>query len=145
MVWKKMFVWEYGDGCLVLGHLWYLNVMITAYLSILSACRLPSSFCSRGYIVWKILFKLFKIFSYLEYPCWLATHIKFLLKRTYGFEEDVVWRIVRCMLGAGPIVTELNYFCFPVSLFCLLPPIKFLLMRTYSVVDRGLMYLNITG
>ena len=28
MVWKKMLVEEFKDGCLVLGNLWYANGMI---------------------------------------------------------------------------------------------------------------------
>ena len=52
MVQKMMFE-EFQDGCSMLDPLWHLNRMISAFLCNLSACCLPSSFCSRGYMVSK--------------------------------------------------------------------------------------------
>ena len=77
--------------------------------------RLPSSFCSREYIVWKKMFvEEFQdgslvhghcwcvnemILASSEYPyCWKPL-IKFLLKKIYGL-EDVDWRIPRWLFSA---------------------------------------------
>ena len=51
MVWK-MFE-EFHNGGLMLGSLRHLNGIVTAFLCNPSACCLPSSFCSTGYMVWK--------------------------------------------------------------------------------------------
>ena len=55
MVWKKMLVEEFQDGSLMLDPLCHLNEMYSAFLCNLSACCLPSNFCSRGYMVWKMM------------------------------------------------------------------------------------------
>ena len=45
----------------MLDPLWYLNGIISAFLCNLSSCCLPSSFCSKGYMVWKkMMFKEFQ-------------------------------------------------------------------------------------
>ena len=52
MVWK-MLIEEFQDGCLVHGHLWYVNRVILAILSIYVAWGIPSRFCSKVYMGWK--------------------------------------------------------------------------------------------
>ena len=53
-VWKVLFE-DFHDGGLMLGPLWHLKGMILAFLCSLSAWCLPSSFCSRRYMVLKIM------------------------------------------------------------------------------------------
>ena len=61
--------------------------------------------------------------------------IRFLLKRIYGLEE-VVWKIPRRLFSAWPsLVSEWNERSISESHFCLTNPIKFLLMRTYSLEE----------
>ena len=111
-----MLVEEFQDGCLMLDPLWHLNEMISALLSNLSACCLPSSFCPRGYMVleeddvWRIpssclvLGNLWyangMILATSESLCCMKPPIKFLLKRIYGL-EDVGWRISKWLLSAS--------------------------------------------
>ena len=101
MVWKMMFE-EFHDSCSMLDPLWHHNGIISAFLCNLSACCLPSSFCSRGCIVWKkMMFEEFQdgclvlgnlsyangmILATSESPCCRKLSIKFLLKRIYGLE-----------------------------------------------------------
>ena len=54
IVWKMMFE-EFQDGCSMMDHLSDLNGMTTAFLCNLFTCCLPSSFCSREYMVWKMM------------------------------------------------------------------------------------------
>ena len=114
MVWKMMFK-GFQDGCSMLDPLWHLNWMISAFLCNLSACCRPSSFYSRGYMVWKMMmFEEFQdgcwvlgnrwyangmIKAISESPCCRKTSTKFLLKRIYGL-EDVGWRIPRLLFSA---------------------------------------------
>ena len=100
----------------MLDPLWHLNGLKSAFLCYLSACCLPSNFCSRGYMVWKmIMFEEFQdgclvlgnlsyengmILATSESPCCMKPSAKFLLKRIYGFEDDDVWRISRWPLSA---------------------------------------------
>ena len=117
MVWMNMLVEEFQDGCFVLGYLWYANGMILAISESprYRKERLPSSFCSKEYIVWKkLLVEEFQdgslvhghrwcvnemILANSEYPyCWKPL-IKFPLKKIYGF-EDFVWRIPRWLFSA---------------------------------------------
>ena len=84
------------------------------YLSLHIAWCLPSSFYSRENMCWKKFFEKFQegcllhdhlwylsgikeafqsLFFYLIHP------IKFLPMRTYGLEEDFVWRISRCLFS----------------------------------------------
>ena len=53
MVWK-MFE-EFHDGGLMLGPPRHLHGMVSAFLCNPSAYCLPSSFCSRAYMVWKMM------------------------------------------------------------------------------------------
>ena len=114
MVWK-MLVEEFQNGCLMLDPLWHLNGIISAFLCNLSACCLPSSFCSRKYINWTVMmFEEFQdgclvlgsfwyangmILAASESPCCKKPSIKFLLKRIYGL-EDVGWRIPKWLFSA---------------------------------------------
>ena len=60
MVWKKILVEEFQNGCLVLVNLSYANGMFLA-TSEFPCCPKPSSsFCSRGYMVWKMLVEEFQ-------------------------------------------------------------------------------------
>ena len=115
MVWKMMFE-EFQDGCSMMDPHWHLNGMISAFLCYLSACCLPSSFCSRGYMVWKMMmFEEFQdgclVLGNLSYSngmisavseplCSMKPSIKFLIKRIYGLEEDNVWRIPKWLFSA---------------------------------------------
>ena len=109
---------------------WHLNGRISAFLCYLSACCFPSSSCSRGYMVWKkMIFEEFQdgclvlgnlwyangmILATSESPCCMKPSIKFLLKRIYGLEEDVSWRIPRWLFSATQSLIckgdDLSYF-----------------------------------
>ena len=65
--------------------------------------------------------------------------MKFVLKKIYGLEEDIVLKIPRWLFNAGPSLTsKWNEFSFFVKPICLLPPIKFLLKRIYGLEDDDL-------
>ena len=114
MEWKMMFE-EFQDGCSMLHPLWHLNGMISPFPWNLSACCLPSSFCSRWYIVSKMMmFEEFQdgslvlciiwyvngmILATSESQCCREPSTKFLLKRIYGL-EDVGGRIPRWLFSA---------------------------------------------
>ena len=125
----KMLFEEFQDGCLVHDHIWYLNGRISAILCNLYACCLPSSFCSRGYMVCKMLVEEFQdgclvlgnlsyangmILAVSESPCCMKPSIKFLLKRIYGLEEDIGWRIPKWLFSARQSLIckwdDLSYF-----------------------------------
>ena len=130
----------------------YTNMqMVSMFLCILSACCLPSSFCSRGYIVWKIIiFEEFQddclvlghlwyvngmILAISESPCCWKPSIKFLLKRIYGL-EDVGWRIPRWLFRTRPsLIFEWDYFSYSEFLCCLTHPIIFFLKRIYGLEE----------
>ena len=116
---------EFQDGCLVLGNLWYANGMILR--------SLPSSFCSRRYMVWKELVEEFQDgYLMLDSPwhltgmnstflCTLSAcclQSSFLLKRIYGLEEKDVWRIPRWLFSARQsfICKWDDFSCFWVSM-----------------------------
>ena len=74
--------------------------MILAILSLHVAGRIPSSFCFRQYMGWKMLFEEYhdvclvlisewNDFIYSESPCCMMHPNKFLLKRINGLEEVV--------------------------------------------------------
>ena len=129
MVWKMMFE-EFQDCCSMLDPIWHLNGIIIAFLFNPSACCLLASFCSRGYMVWKMM--MFEEFHHgclvlgnlwyangmisgtSESPCYRMPSIKFLLKRIYGLEEDVGWRIPRWLFSARQSLVckwdNLSYF-----------------------------------
>ena len=105
MVLKKMLVEEDQDACLVHGHLLCVNGMNLLFLSLYIDICLPSSLCSREYMVWKnMLFEEFQdgcfVLGYLWYangvilvisgsPFCRKVFIMFLIKRIYELEEDV--------------------------------------------------------
>ena len=125
---------------------WYVSWMILAILSLHVALRLPSSFCLRQYMGWKMLFEEYQDaslvlisewsdFIYSVSPCWMMHSNKFLLKRIYGFKE-VVWKMPRGLFSAWTsFVSEWNERNNYESLFGLKRPIKFLLMRTCSLEE----------
>ena len=87
MVWKKILVKEFQNGCLVLGNLWYANGMIKAIS---------------------------------EFPCCRKPSIKFLLKKIDGLKEDVGWRIQRWLFSGWPsLISEWNDLSNSGSPFCL--------------------------
>ena len=99
----------------MLGPLGHLNGIISAFLCNLSACCLPSSFCSRKYMHLKMMmFGEFQdgclvlgsfwyangmILATSESPCCMKPVIKFLFKRIYGL-EDVGWSIQKWLFSA---------------------------------------------
>ena len=117
------------------------------------ALSLPSSFCSRGYIVWKMLDEKLQdgclehgslwcvngVSLAISKSLWcLKPSIKFLLKRIYGLEGDDVWINPRWLFSARQSLIckcyDLSYFW--VSMY---PEafLKFLLQRKYSLEDVG--------
>ena len=54
MVWKMLFE-EFHDGSLMLCPHIHLDGKVSGFQCHRSACCLQSSFCSRGYMVWKIM------------------------------------------------------------------------------------------
>ena len=93
MVWKKILVEEFQDWCLGQGHLWFVNGVILAILSLHNAGSL---------------------------------NIKFLLKLTYGLEEDVGWKIHRWLFSAWPsLICKSDNFAISESPFCRKPSISF--------------------
>ena len=143
MVWKKILVEEFQDGCYVHGHLWCVNGMIFAFSEKPLCRQLSLSFCSREYMVWKKLFvKEFQdgcivhghlwcmngtILAISESPyCWKPSII-ILIKTIYGLEEDAGWNIPKWLFSAWPsLMCEWDDFCFfwmplcqkPSSSFC---------------------------
>ena len=123
-------VWSIPRLLFNAGPFWHLNGIIIAFLFNPSACCLLASFCSRGYMVWKMMmFKEFHhgflvlgnlwyangmILGTSESPCYRMLSIKFLLKRIYGLEEDVGWRIPRWLFSARQSLVckwdNLSYF-----------------------------------
>ena len=129
MVWKKMLVEEFKDGCLVLGNLWYANEMIIAISEDHVAGRFSIKFLLKSIygleedVGWRIQRWLFSAgqslkckwddFSYFWAPCCRKPSTEFLLKRIYGF-EDVGWRIPRWLFSARQFLIckwdDLSYF-----------------------------------
>ena len=137
MVWKKMLVEEFQNGCLVLGNLWYANQMIKVISESPFARSFLSSFCPRGYMVWKkMLVEEFQDGCLVHGHLWyqMGKILPFLtLKRALSF-EDVVWRITRRLLSAWPsLVSEYNDLS--IWLNWLMPTIKTLPKRTYGLED----------
>ena len=132
-----MLVEEFRDRCLMLDLLWHLNGMNSAFLCNLSACCLPSCFCSRGYMVWKMMvFKEMQDFCLVHGYLWYL-NAKILailsLNRALSF-EDVVWRIPWRLISAWPsFVSECNDLS--IWLNWLMPTIKALPKRTYGLED----------
>ena len=132
-----MLVEEFRDRCLMLDLLWHLNGMNSAFLCNLSACCSPSCFCSRGYMVWKMM-----MFKELQDCCLVHGYLWYLnakilailsLNRALSF-EDVVWRIPWRLISAWPsIVSECNDLS--IWLNWLMPTIKALPKRTYGLED----------
>ena len=121
------------------------------FLSLHVAPSLPPSFYSRGYMVWKMLVEEFQddclvlgnlwyangmILAISKSPCCTKPSIKFLLKRIYGLEEDVGWRIPRWLFSARQSLIckwdDNSYFW---GSCCLKPSIKFLLKRIYGLEE----------
>ena len=125
----------------MLDPLWHLNGMISAFLYNLSACCLPSSFCSRGYMVWKMMmFEEFQDGCLVLGNLWYANGMilaiwvslllrpstKILLKRIYGLKEDVGWRIPRWLFSAwSSLICEYGIFSYSESLCWLRHPPSF--------------------
>ena len=127
---------EFQDGCLVHGHLWYLNGKILAFLSIKRALSIED-------VVWRIPWRLLSTWPSLVSECndlsiwlnWLMPTIKALPKRTYGL-GDVVWRISRWLFSAWPfLISEWDDFSYSESPCCLTHPISFLLETIYELED----------
>ena len=74
--------------------------------------HLSSSFCSRGHMVWKMMFEEFQdgckcwtlfdiLMEWFQLFCvTYLPHTKFLLKRIYGLEDDDVWIIPGWLFSA---------------------------------------------
>ena len=132
----KMLFEELQDGCLVHGHLWYLNGKILAILSLNRTLSFEDN-------VWRIPWRLLSAWPSLVSECndlsiwlnWLVPTIKVLPKRTYGL-EDVVWRISRWLFSAWPfLINEWVDFSYFESPCCRTHPIKFLLETIYGLED----------
>ena len=132
----KLLFEEFKEGCLVHGHLWYLNGKILAFLSLKRAL-------SFEVVVWRIPWRLLSAWPSLVSECndlsiwlnWLMPIIKVLPKRTYGL-EDVVWRNSRWLFIAWPfLISEWDDFSYSESPCCLTQFIKFLLVTIYGLED----------
>ena len=141
MVWKKMLVEEFQDGCLVHCQLWCVNGVIFANSE---SYMLPETFHSvftqeniwfdrRRLKNFKIAVKGMAIFSvwmglirYSESPYYQRPSIKVLNKRIYGLEEDVGWRIPRCLDSAWKsLMIEWGDFSYFWVSYCRKPSIHF--------------------
>ena len=66
--------------------------------------------------------------------CWMMPSIKFLLRRTNGLEEDVVWRNLRRLFGTWlSLISKWNGLNYSESSCDLTPLNKFLLKRVYGL------------
>ena len=111
---EKVVAWEFRDGCLMHGHLWYLNGMKEAFMSLFLAWSIQSSFCSSGHMVWRRM-----LFEKYQDCCLVLGHpdilfiqslhvVLFLLKRTYS-SEVIAWRVPRWLFNAWPyLISEWN-------------------------------------
>ena len=127
----KLLLEEFQDGCLVHGHLWYLNGKILAILSLKRAISFED-------VVWRSPWRLLSAWPSLVSECndlsiwlnWLMPTIKALPKRTYGL-EDVVWSISSRLFSVWPFfISEWDDLSYSKSPCCLTNPIKFLLETT---------------
>ena len=132
----KLLFEEFQEGCLVHGHLWYLNGKILAILSLKRAL-------SFEVVVWRIPWRLLSAWPSLVSECndlsiwlnWLMVFIKVLPKRTYGL-EDVVWRNSKWLFSEWPfLISEWDDFSYSESPCCLTHSIKFLLVTIYGLED----------
>ena len=138
MVWKKMLVEEFQDGCLVDGHLWCLNEWFKQFWVSILPWRLPSIFCSKENMGLKLLFEEFQegclvhgLFWYLNGKILAILS----LKRALRFEV-VVWRISRWLFSAWSfLISEWDDFSYSESPCCLTHSIKFLLVTLYGLED----------
>ena len=143
---------EIQDGCLVQDHLLYLSGMKEPFLSLLLALRIQSGFCSRGHMVWrKTLFEKFQdgcivhghlwcvngvILAISESPYCEKPPINFLIKKIYGSEEDVGWRIPGgCIVHSHLWCENWLILAFSESLYCRKPPTNFLITSIYSLEE----------
>ena len=153
IVWKKMLVEEFQDGCLVHCHLWCVNGMIFANSE---SYMLPEAFHSvftqeniwferswlknsnmavKGMAIFSVWMGLI---SYSESPYYQKSSIKFLNKRIYGLEEDVGWRIPRCLDSAWKsLMCEWGDFSYFWVSYCPKHSINFLIKRIYGLTDVG--------
>ena len=100
----QMLFEELQVGCLVHGHLWYVNGKILAILSLNRALSFED-------VIWRIPWRLLSAWPSLVSECndlsiwhnWLMPTIKALPERTYGL-EDVVWRNSRWLFSAWPFL-----------------------------------------
>ena len=201
MVWKMMMFEWILDGCLVLGNLWYANAVILAISESPCTGKPSSSFCYRENIVWKMLVEEFQdgcivhchlwcvngiiyanselymlpevfhsaftqeniwferswlknskmavkgmaifsvwmgLISYSESTYYQKSSIKVLNKRIYGLEEDVGWRIPRCLDSAWKsLMCERGDFSYFWVSYCPKHSINFLIKRIYGLTDVG--------
>ena len=67
---KKLFE-GFQNGCLVFGHLWYLNGISLTILCLHDAWRLQLRFCLWGHMIWEMLFEEYQhgclVFGHLWY------------------------------------------------------------------------------
>ena len=149
MVWKKMLVEEFQDGCLVHSHLWCENGVILAF-SEPPYCRKPSInllitsiYGLEEDVGWRISRWLFSAWPFLmcEWDdfCyfWVAIMsvalLKFLLKRIYGLKEDAGWRIPRWLFSAWPsLMCDRMIYAISESPYCQKPSSSFLRKRLYG-------------
>ena len=105
MGWKKLFE-KFQEGCLVHDHLLYLSEIKEAFMRLFLAWSIQSSFYLWGHMVWRrMLFDKYQDCSLVlgnpDILFILSLHVAwFLLKRTYGFEEEIAWRIPRWLFNA---------------------------------------------
>ena len=132
----KMLFEEFQDGCLVHGHLWYLNGKILAFLSIKRAlmfedvvCRIPSRLLS----AWQTLVSECSDLSFGLIGWCLPSRL--CQRRTYGFEHGI-WRISIWLFSVWPfLISEWDDFSYPESPCCRTHPIKFQLETIYGLED----------
>ena len=103
MVWKKMFVEEFQDGC---------------------------------FSAWPFLMCEWDDFCYFWVSILPKAFHLFLIKRIYGLEEDVCWRIPRWLFSAWPfLMCEWDDFCYFWVAIMSEAFLKFLLKRIYDLKE----------
>ena len=142
-----MLVEEFQDACLVHGHLWYVNRVILAILSLYVACGIPPRFCSKEYMDWKrfclknnnMTVKFLVTFDF--WMKWfyflLSLHVAWCFPSGFCSREYKGWKKLFEKFQEGCLVHDhLWYLSGMKEAFGLTNPIKFLLIRTYSLEEE---------
>ena len=107
-------------------HLLYLSEMKEAFMSLILAWSIQSSFCSWGHMVWRrMLFDKYPdcclVLGHPDILFILSLHVCLVsAQEDIWFEEDIAWRIPRWLFNAWPsLISEWNDLSNSGSSFCL--------------------------